>query len=258
MSFTFTIESMEYYLLVLVRVAGFVMTAPFFSYNSIPTRMKAAISIMLTVIIIQTVPVVSLSYNGMFGYSALILKELVVGLILGFMCVICFYIVNFAGQIMDMEMGLSMATMFDPLSNLQITVTGNIYNYFIMLMMLVTDFHYYIIRAITDSFQYFNVGEPVFRNSLKDIMIDFMGNYFLIAFRIVLPVFCCMLLINVVLGVLARVAPQMNMFVVGIQIKVLVGIILLVLLIQTLPTVSDFIFSEVKDVITSVIRAFTP
>jgi flagellar biosynthetic protein FliR len=102
------------------------------------------------------------------------------------------------------------------------------------------------------------VGEAVFRDSLKDVMIDFMGNYFLIAFRIVLPVFCCMLLINVVLGVLARVAPQMNMFVVGIQIKVLVGIILLVLLVQTLPTVSDFIFSEVKDVITSVIRAFTP
>jgi flagellar biosynthetic protein FliR len=220
--------------------------------------MKAAISVMLTVIIIQVVPAVSLSYNGMIGYSVLVLKELIVGIILGFMCMICFYIVNFAGQIMDIEMGLSMATIFDPLSNLQITVTGNIYNYFIMLLMVVTDFHYYIIRAITDSFQYFNVGEAVFRDSLKDVMIDFMGNYFLIAFRIVLPVFCCMLLINVVLGVLARIAPQMNMFVVGMQIKILVGIILLVLLVQTLPTVSDFIFSEVKDVITSVVRAFTP
>lgn len=123
-----------------------------------------------------------------------------------------------------MELGLSMANMFDPATNVQVTVTGNIYNYFVMLMLVATNMHYYIIRAIFDSFSYFNVGKAVFHTSLKEIMVDFVANYFLIAVRIVLPIFCCMLIINVVLAVLAKAAPQMNMFVVGIQIKVLVGI----------------------------------
>lgn len=255
---SFTIQNIEFYLMVLVRISAFVMTAPFFSYNSIPVRMKAAISILLTIVVIQIVPVVSLSYSGVVGYAILTLKEMVVGLILGFMCSLCFYIVNFAGQLMDIEMGLSMATMFDPLSNMQISITGNIYNYFLMLMLVVTNMHYYIIRAIVDSFTYFNVGQAVFRNGLKDIMVDFMGNYFMIAVRIVLPLFCCMLMINVVLGVLTKAAPQMNMFVVGIQIKVMAGILVLALLVQTLPTVSDFIFTEMKEVITQVISVFTP
>lgn len=256
---SFTIENLEYYLLVLVRMSAFVMAAPFFGYRTIPNRVKAAISVWLSIAVIYTVPAVPLDYEGVLGFSVLVLKEMIIGIVLGLMCNLCFYIVSFAGQIMDMEMGLSMANMYDPTTNIQVTVTGNIYNYFLMLMLVVTNMHYYIIRAITDSFSYFNIGEAIIRTDvLKNIMVDFMANYFLIAVRIVLPVFCCMLLINVILGVLTKAAPQMNMFAVGIQIKVIVGIILLIILVQTLPTVSDFIFQEMKEVITDVIHAFTP
>lgn len=256
---SFTIENLEYYLLVLVRMSAFVMAAPFFGYRTIPNRVKAAISVWLSIVVIYTVPAVPLNYEGVLGFSALVLKEMIIGIVLGLMCNLCFYIVSFAGQLMDMEMGLSMANMYDPTTNIQVTVTGNIYNYFLMLMLVVTNMHYYIIRAITDSFSYFNIGEAIIRTDvLKNIMVDFMANYFLIAVRIVLPVFCCMLLINVILGVLTKAAPQMNMFAVGIQIKVIVGIILLIILVQTLPTVSDFIFQEMKEVITDVIHAFTP
>lgn len=256
---SFTIENLEYYLLVLVRMSAFVMAAPFFGYRTIPNWVKAAISVWLSIVVIYTVPAVPLDYEGVLGFSVLVLKEMIIGIVLGLMCNLCFYIVSFAGQIMDMEMGLSMANMYDPTTNIQVTVTGNIYNYFLMLMLVVTNMHYYIIRAITDSFSYFNIGEAIIRTDvLKNIMVDFMANYFLIAVRIVLPVFCCMLLINVILGVLTKAAPQMNMFAVGIQIKVIVGIILLIILVQTLPTVSDFIFQEMKEVITDVIHAFTP
>ena len=70
-----------------------------------------------------------------------------------------------------MELGLSMANMFDPATNVQVTVTGNIYNYFVMLMLVATNMHYYIIRAIFDSFSYFNVGKAVFHTSLKEIVL---------------------------------------------------------------------------------------
>ena len=256
---TFTVENLEFYLLVLVRVSALVMTAPFFSYNSVPMRIRAAMSVFLSVVVITVTPVIPLHYVGVVGYAVLILKEMLLGIILGLMCNMCFYIVSFSGQLMDMEMGLSMAHMFDPMTNSQISVTGNIYNYLLMLMMVVTNMHYYIIRAIVDSFSYFNVGEAVFPMlTFKDMVVDFIGNYFIIAVRIILPVFCCMLLINVVLGVLAKAAPQMNMFVVGMQIKVMVGLIILVLVIQSFPMVADYIFTQMKEVITNVVHIFTP
>lgn len=256
---TFTLENLEFYLLILVRVSGFIMTAPFFSYSSVPMRIRAAMSVFMSLVVIQITPVIALEYTGVFGYSVLLLKETMLGVTLGLMCSMCFYIINLAGQLMDMEMGLSMASMFDPMTNMQISVTGNLYNYLLMLMLVVTNMHYYIIRAIVDSFSYFNVGKAIFDTvSLKTVLLDFMVNYFIIAVRIVLPVFCCMLLINVVLGVLAKAAPQMNMFVVGIQIKVMAGLIILVLMVQSFPMVSDYIFGEMKDIMSQVIRIFTP
>ena len=210
--------------MILMRVSGFIMTAPFFSYSSVPMRIRAAMSVFMSLVVIQVTPVVDLTYSGVFGYSALVLKESMIGVVLGLMCSMCFYI-----------------------------------NYLLMLMLVVTNMHYYIIRAIVDSFSYFNVGKAVFDTvSLKNIVVDFIANYFIIAVRIVLPVFCCMLLINVVLGVLAKAAPQMNMFVVGMQIKVLAGLAVLVIVIQSFPMVSDYIFGEMKDVITQVIHLFTP
>ena len=247
---TFTLEHLEFYLLILMRVSGFIMTAPFFSYSSVPMRIRAAMSVFMSLVVIQVTPVVDLTYSGVFGYSALVLKESMIGVVLGLMCSMCFYIINLAGQLMDMEMGLSMANMFDPMVNMQFSVTGSLYNYLLMLMLVVTNMHYYIIRAIVDSFSYFNVGKAVFDTvSLKNIVVDFIANYFIIAVRIVLPVFCCML---------AKAAPQMNMFVVGMQIKVLAGLAVLVIVIQSFPMVSDYIFGEMKDVITQVIHLFTP
>ena len=72
---SFTIQNMEFYLLVLMRISGFVFTAPFFSYSSIPIRMKAAASFILAIVAIQMVPVVSVSYQGVFGFSIIVLKE---------------------------------------------------------------------------------------------------------------------------------------------------------------------------------------
>lgn len=255
---SFTVENLEFYLLILIRISSFVMTAPFFSYQTIPVKVKLAISMVLSIVVIQTVPVVALDYTGIIGFSALILREAVVGLVLGFMCNICMYIVSFAGHLMDMEMGLSMASVYDPLTSIQVSVTGNLYTYLVMLIMLVTNMHHYVLRAIIDTFRYFNVGEAVFNGNLVEMAVDFMANYFMIGFRIVLPVFACMLVINVVLGVLSRAAPQMNMFVVGLQLKVLAGIVILLIIIPTIPTVTNFVFDTMKDVVLQTYNSFSP
>lgn len=255
---SFTVEHLEFYLLILIRIASFVVSAPIYSYQTIPMKVKLALSLVLSLVAIQTVPVVELEYVGIIGYSVLVMKESVVGLILGFMCNICIYIVSFAGHLIDMEIGLSMANMFDPLTRIQVSVTGNIYNYLVMLVMVVTNMHHYVLRAILDTFRYFNIGQAVFSGNLVEIAVQFMANYFMIGFRIILPVFACMLIINVVLGVLSRAAPQMNMFVVGLQVKVLVGILVLMIILPTLPTVTEFVFDHMQEVVNHIYHSFTP
>ncbi len=255
---SFTVENLEFYLLIIMRVSAFVMTAPLFSQRAIPAKVKVAISVWLSVVVISFVPVIPLEYTGVVGYAILVLQEAIIGMILGFMCNLCIYIVHFAGQLIDMQIGLSMANMFDPASGIQVTVTGNLYNYLVMLLLVVTNMYHYVIRGILDSFSYFNVGQAIFRLGLKDIAVDFMANYFVIALRIVLPILCCILIMDVVLGVLTKAAPQMNMFAVGIQLKVFIGVVVLILLVETIPTVAQFIFGEMKTVITQVIYMLKP
>lgn len=255
---SFTIEHVEFYLLVLIRITSFVIGAPFFGYQTIPMKIRLSIGMILSLVAFQTVPVVELHYVGVLGFFVLVLKEMMVGLILGFMCNMCTYIISFAGQLMDMEMGLSMASTFDPLTNIQVSISGNMYLYLVMLMMLISNLHYKIVQAILDTFTYFNVGQAVFDGNLQETAIEFIANFFLVGFRIVLPIFACMLVINVVLGVLSRAIPQMNMFVVGIQIKVLVGIVLLLIIVPTVPTITNFVVETMQEIVVKLYNAFTP
>ncbi len=78
------------------------------------------------------------------------------------------------------------------------------------------------------------------------MMSVYIADYFIIGFRIILPIFSCILVINIVLGILAKVAPQMNMFVIGMQLKVFVGLFLLFVVMGFLPSVSDFLFEEMQ------------
>ena len=174
---------------------------------------------------------------------------------MGFAANICNSIILFAGNIIDMDIGLSMAQEFDPMTNSQVTITGNLYQYLLLLMMVVTNMHHYVLRALIDSYQVIPVNGQVFQwDSLAESMTTYMADSFVIAFRIVLPVFACMMILNCILGIMAKVAPQMNMFAVGMQMKVLLGLTVLVLTVMLLPGISDFVFKEMKRMIVSMIE----
>ena len=191
----------------------------------------------------------------MFGYAVIVLREGITGLLMGFAANICNSIILFAGNIIDMDIGLSMAQEFDPMTNSQVTITGNLYQYLLLLMMVVTNMHHYVLRALIDSYQVIAVNGQVFQwDSLAESMTTYMADSFVIAFRIVLPVFACMMILNCILGIMAKVAPQMNMFAVGMQMKVLLGLTVLFLTVMMLPGISDFVFKEMKRMIVSMIE----
>ena len=252
---TAKLEDIIYFFALLVRITGFIYLAPFFSLKNMPQRVKVGLSISLALVLFQVLPVTALEYETVIDFISLIVKETLCGIIMGLFCNIAFYILGFAGH---MNIGFSMMTEFDPVSNAQVTVTANFYSYAVMLMLLVTNMHRHILMALVDSYQLIPVGQVFIRPAIYQGMAVFLVDYLVIAFRIVLPIFASILIVNVVLAILAKVAPQMNMFVIGIQLKVFVGFIVLIFMVGMIPAVSDFIFTEMMTMLKNAIAYMRP
>ena len=254
---SFSIYDLEYFLLIFTRVSCFVFIAPFFSMNSVPARVRIGISFFTAMLLYQALsPADIIVYSTVMGYALIVMKEAITGLLIGFSATMCTSIVNFAGSVADMETGLSMVTLLDPTTRENTSITGVFFQYVLMLMMIATGMYRYLFGALADTFTLIPVNGAVFHSDrLLNSMLLFLGEYILIGFRIVLPVFCVILLLNAVLGILAKVAPQMNMFSVGIQLKILTGLGVLFFTAGLLPGTADFIFEKMKEMMIAFVGA---
>lgn len=256
---TFTYGDLEYFLLILVRVSAFVFVAPFFSARGIPARYKVGFSIFLAFILFDVAPRANLEYSTVYGYAVIVMRELITGVILAFSSLICMQIGSFAGQIIDMMTGLSMVSVMDPSSNTNVTITGALYQQMLMVMLIISGMYRYLVKALADSFTVIPVNGAVPQtNFLLKTMLEFLKDYMVIGFRITLPVFIVCFTMNIVLGILAKVSPQLNMFAVGMQLKILVGLGILFLTSSLMSTASDFVFDQMKILVQEFAYGLTP
>ena len=256
--YTFSLLTFEYFLLVFVRIASFMVSAPFFGMQGVPITVRNGFSAVVAIMVVSVLKPPEVAYGGVIAFSVLVVKEAITGLIIGYMAYVCNTIVIFAGNIIDMDIGFSMASEFDPTMNTQMTVTGQMYYYFMMLLLLVSDMHRYILRAVIDSFSLIPLGGAEFKwDSLLVSFTKYMTDSFIIAFRIIMPVFCVMLVTNAVLGIMAKVAPQMNMFSVGMQIKIMIGLAIIFLVIFLFPEIVNMIINEMYIMIENAVEGMS-
>lgn len=239
-----SIGQIEFFLMILVRISAFVYTAPFLSTRNVPFRVKTGLAVCIAVLVQSVTEYNPLVYTGVIGFALMVMKEVVAGAAMGFFANVSQYILAFVGQRMDIDIGFSMVSEFNAVSQSEVTITGTFYSYAVILVMMVSDLHLHIVRAIIESFQLIPVGGAVVDVDIYKLMLVFITDYFILGFRIVLPVYAAILLVDTILGILAKVAPQMNMFAVGIQIKIAVGIVMLYLMVRLIPYVSELIFEE--------------
>ena len=253
---SFSLYTFEYFLMILVRISCFIFVAPFFGISGVPSRPKFGFAVFISLILYHILPAQALDYSDVFGYAVIVVKEGITGLLIGFMANVCNSIVLFAGTIIDQNMGLSMATEYDPMTQTQAPITGTLYNYLVLLLLLASNLDQYLIRAIVDSYELIPISGQVFQtDSMLATFTTYLVDFFVLGFRIALPVFACIMIFNSVLGIMAKVAPQMNMFAIGMQLKILFGLLILFLTVQLLPYVSDFVFTEIKKMTVSIIQA---
>lgn len=255
--FSFPLMELEYFLLVLTRVSCFIFAAPFFSMNNTPRNVRISLSVFISIILYTVLyPHDVLEYSSVFTYTELVLKEAIVGLLLGLSGQFCLMIANFAGQLVDVEIGLSMASTIDPMTKQNVTITGFLYQYAFTLLLIVTGMYRYLLQALADTFVLIPVGKATFiMKELYDSFLALMSDYILLGFRIALPVFCTILILNSILGVMAKVSPQMNMFSVGLQLKVLTGLAVLFVTVGLMPKASTIIFDQMKIMLVRFVEA---
>ena len=239
---SFSLVTFEYFLMIVVRVASFVAVAPFYGTNNTPRRVKIGFSVMVAILLFQILERPALDYEGVFGFAVIIIREGITGLLIGFAASVCNSIILLAGNMIDMEIGLSMATEYDPMNNTQVNITGQLYNYLLLLLLIATDMHHYILRAVVDSYKLIPVNGQVFQ-------WDHLFQSFLTKIHVAV-----MMILNCILGIMAIVAPQMNMFAIGMQMKILIGFLIMFLTIRLLPSISNFVFKEMKKLIVSFIE----
>ncbi|MCR5428951.1 MAG: flagellar biosynthetic protein FliR [Lachnospiraceae bacterium] len=251
-----TLQQLEFFLVIAVRMSGFIYTAPFFGLRNVPLRIKTGLTLAMAVVMFYVLPYEPLEYAGVIGFALLIVEETLCGLILGFVANICYQILAFSGQLLDMEIGFSMVNEMDPVTSAQVTVSGNLYSYAVMLMLMITYMHHFLLDALIDSYALVPIGKVAINPMIYTVVVKLVGEYFVLGFRIVLPVFAAMLIVNSVLAILARVAPQLSMFVIGIQLKVFVGLAVMVVMIKMIPGIASLIFDKMLEVMREAVAYF--
>lgn len=255
LSTNFSIYHLEYYLLIFARIAGVVSLAPIYGTKGVPRKVRIGFGLCVALIVASVTEYTPLNYTTLFGFTLLLLKELVMGLSIGLASSLCMTIINLSGMFIDREIGLTMVTEFDPTMNATSTISADFYNYFVLVVMLCSNMHYFIISAVCDSFRVVPVGGAVFRgDAAYEVALTFIQQYFVIAFRIALPIFITIMLCNIILGILAKTAPQMNMFAVGIELKLLLGLIVMVATVMFIPNITEYVYDITTDVVRSLIR----
>jgi flagellar biosynthetic protein FliR len=242
----FILQYLPNLLLVFCRITSFFIVAPVFSAKNVPNQFKVGLSFMVTLIAFTAVDKSSIAIDGIYLIS--IMKEIVIGLLLGFVAYLFFTVVQISGSFIDMQMGFSMANIIDPMTGAQSPIIGNLKFMLAVLLFLTFDGHHYFISAIIDSYKWVPLSNTAFvhiyNGEVSDFLLKTFNTVFSLAFQMAAPMIAALFLVDVGLGILARTAPQFNIFVIGMPLKVIVGFLLLTLIFPSFLVLFSELFSN--------------
>jgi len=238
------------FLLIFCRITSFFVVVPVLSSRNVPVMFKIGLSLFISFIVFSTIglkqPIV---IDGQ--YVLMIMREMLVGILLGFLGYIFFTVVQTAGSFMDMQIGFSMASVIDPLTGVSTPMLGNLKYMVAILLFLSFDGHHLFIRAIMDSYNWIPLSNQLFdriySGQISDFLFQSFSKMFYLAFQLAAPVIAALFLTDLGLGLLTRVAPQFNIFVIGAPLKMILGLTLLMFLFPELIGQFQSLFSSMFD-----------
>lgn len=253
------LNNIELFLLVFVRMTGLFVTAPIFGRRNIPVYFKIGFAFVTALLMANVVQVGHLvdTQNFMI-YALYIIKEFLAGVVIGFVAYAVFTGIYIAGQIIDMQIGFGMVNVLDPMSNIQVPVTANLYYMLAMIIFLVTNGHHMLIKALYQSFDILPLGSAVFGPKMVDDMVVVFQNMFSMGFKIAAPIVAAVIIADVVLGIISKTIPQMNVFILGMPLKVLIGIVIVLITIPAFIYIVTVLTDDMSVEIFKFIKSMVP
>lgn len=225
--FQFDPKDVVAFILVLMRAAGIFLTAPVFSSRNIPVTVKASWILLVAFLVFPVVDFKALSLpSSGLPLSLAVARELLIGFSIGLGATLVFTGIQLAGQIIDIQMGLGLVNIIDPMTNAQVSAMSQYYFMVATLVFLAANGHHMLLRGVVDSFNLVPLGQAHLSAALGTEMMNLFAQVFFIAFRVGAPVIGALFITNMALGVVARTVPQMNVFIVGMPLNLAVGLII--------------------------------
>lgn len=204
----------DYYnwLFVFLRVSAFLLALPFFSMVNFPATMRVAIGALTALLLAPLLPPFPLNQLDFISLFGVMVQEILVGLLLGFVSRIIFFTVDLAGSVISTEMGLNLAAIFDPLSGQNSQIAGTILFYLATLVMLTLNLHHWLLMGFVQSYTVLPIGGAHLNNALFETIVAQTSAIFMVALQIAAPVIAVSFVVVLIFAVFSRAVPQMNVF----------------------------------------------
>jgi flagellar biosynthetic protein FliR len=242
----------ETFVLVLVRVTAILATVPVFSQTQVPREVRFGLGLLLAFVVAQAVP--AIAPLGLGALLVAVLSQLFVGLAFGFVAYLIFAGIQFAGEIIDTEVGFAMVNIINPLTSQSVTLIGEFQLALATLLYLTLDAHHALIAGIGSSFRLVPLPYAAAPTLLYGDVVRFFTQALFIVFEIAGPIVIAVFLAHVMLGLMTRVAPQINVFVVGFPLQVGIGLIMLIVTMPLLGAVFPALVDQSQRQIDTVLR----
>lgn len=220
-------------ILIFIRVTSFIVVSPGFSIKGLPSIAKIALSMGITLAAYSAVPVME-QEAGTVLFALLVIKEVLLGIALGFITKLFFTAVEIAGNFVDFQVGFSMGAVYDPSMGINASYYGKIYYWLSMCVFYLTNLHHIVIKSLVKSFE----SVPISSTDLGDLgvegMMKLLGIIFELAFNIAVPMMIVALLTEVILGLISRSVPQINVLILGMPLKIAASFVMMLVLLPTL------------------------
>lgn len=234
------------FVLIFVRMTAFLISLPLFSYNTIPAVYKIGLAFFLSMVMLPVTDTAALELDSM--YFLLLLKEAAVGLLIGLVAYIVLSAVQIAGGFIDFQMGFAIANIIDPQTGAQGPLIGQYFYITALLFLLSVDGHHLLIDGMYYSYEIIPPdGLIEVGDSFAVFILKTFNQMFIIAFQVSIPIVGCLFLVDIALGLIARTVPQLNVFVVGLPLKIGVSFLVLSFFIALYITLSKMLFTTMFD-----------
>ncbi|MCW2481292.1 flagellar biosynthetic protein FliR [Candidatus Symbiopectobacterium sp. NZEC135] len=240
------------FLLPLVRIMALITTCPVFNERAVPARVKIYLALVITLLVAPYLPTTTTPLFSVGGVWVII-QQLLIGAALGVTMQLAFAAVRLSGELIGMQMGLAFATFFDPTGGPNMQVLARFLNILAMLLFMAFNGHLWMISLIADSFYTLPISTVPLSGDGFLGLARAGSMIFINGMMLALPLITLLLTLNIALGLLNRVAPQLTVFVIGFPLTLTAGIMTFGMLIFLLAPFTEHLFSEIFNVLADVI-----